>query len=118
MNKRAIGTEYEMIAAKHLEKLGYEILARNYRCRAGEIDLIARHGGYLVFVEVKYRADARSGYGAEAVDHRKQERIVRVARWYLMEKHIPESQPCRFDVVSFLGAETSVIENAFDCMIG
>lgn len=116
MNKRAIGTEYETVAAKHLERLGYRIVARNYRCRAGEIDLIARHGAYLVFIEVKYRADARNGYGAEAVDCRKQERIVRAARWYLMEKHIPENQPCRFDVVSFLGEEISVIENAFECM--
>lgn len=114
MNKRAVGAAYEAKAAKHLESLGYRILERNYRCRTGEIDLVAMHEGCLVFVEVKYRQDAHAGYGAEAVTWRKRQQIVKTARWYLMEKHVSE-RPCRFDVVSFLGEDIQVIQNAFQC---
>lgn len=114
MNKRIIGTLYETKAAEYLERAGYHILERNYRCRMGEIDLIALHQGYLVFVEVKFRKDAYAGYGAEAVDWRKQKRIIAAARWYLMEKHRGEI-PCRFDVLSFLGEEIQLIQDAFWC---
>ena len=61
MNKRKTGTEYEELAARWLIEKGYEILEKNYRCRIGEIDLIARDGRYLVFVEVKYRSDEKAG---------------------------------------------------------
>ena len=114
MNKRAVGSVYEEKAAKYLESLGYQILERNYRCRTGEIDLIARDKGYLVFVEVKFRQDGRAGYGYEAVNWRKQQRIIRAARWYLMEKRMNEYH-CRFDVVSFLGEEVRLIQDAFQC---
>ncbi|MCD8336936.1 MAG: YraN family protein [Lachnospiraceae bacterium] len=113
MNKRSVGSAYEARAAVHLESLGYQMICRNYRSRMGEIDLIARHQGYLVFVEVKYRSDENSGSAAEAVDFRKQQRIIRVARWYLMEHHIPEEQPVRFDVVAFEGNQVRVIQDAF-----
>ncbi|MCD7841769.1 MAG: YraN family protein [Lachnospiraceae bacterium] len=113
MNKRAVGTEYEALAAAFLEKRGYRIICRNYRCRMGEIDLIARHEGYLVFIEVKYRANGRDGSALEAVDSRKQQRIIRVARWYLMERHMPEDFPVRFDVVAFDGDQIRVIRDAF-----
>lgn len=114
MNKRTIGAAYEAKAADYLERAGYRILKRNYRCRTGEIDLIAKHQGYLVFVEVKFRKDTHTGYGTEAVDWHKQKRIAAAARWYLMEKHCGEI-PCRFDVVSFLGEEIQLIQDAFWC---
>ena len=114
MNKRNIGSRYEQKAAQYLEEQGYRILERNYRCKLGEIDLIARDGAYLAFVEVKYRMDARAGYGLEAVDVRKQRRIIRAASWYLYEKHAGEEQPCRFDVVSFLGEEITLVRDAFE----
>ncbi len=114
LNKRNIGSRYEQKAAQYLEEQGYRILERNYRCKLGEIDLIARDGAYLAFVEVKYRLDARAGYGLEAVDVRKQRRIIRAASWYLYEKHIRENQPCRFDVVSFLGEEITLVRDAFE----
>lgn len=113
LNKRNIGSRYEQRAAQYLEEQGYQILERNYRCRLGEIDLVARDGNYLVFVEVKYRMDERAGYGLESVDVKKQRRIVRAASWYLCEKHIREGQPCRFDVVSFFGEELTLIKDAF-----
>ena len=113
MNKHAVGNRYEQQAARYLEEQGYRILERNYRCRLGEIDLVARNGAYLVFVEVKYRTDGHAGYGFESVDAKKQRRIVRAASWYLYERHIREEQPCRFDVVSFLGEDVTLIRDAF-----
>ncbi|MCC8103160.1 MAG: YraN family protein [Clostridiales bacterium] len=113
MNKRLVGSAYESRAAAQLEALGYRIVCRNYRSRLGEIDLIARHQGYLVFIEVKYRAGENSGSAAEAVDIKKQKRIIRVARWYLMEQHLPEETPVRFDVVAFDGTQAKVIQDAF-----
>ncbi len=115
MNKRAVGTEYENRAKEYLGGLGYRIVSSNYRCRAGEIDLVAVQGGYLVFIEVKYRRDGHSGDGLEAVDRRKQQRILRSARWYLMEKQIAFDCPCRFDVLSFQGDEVTLIQDAFQC---
>ncbi|MCD8012650.1 MAG: YraN family protein [Lachnospiraceae bacterium] len=115
MNKRAVGTEYETLAASYLAKNGYDIICRNYRCRAGEIDLVAREQGYLVFVEVKFRSSENNGSALEAVDGRKQQRIIRVARWYLMEHHIPENHPVRFDVVAIDGTDVHLIRDAFWC---
>lgn len=113
VNKRTVGTKYEQKAADYLALAGYRLIEKNYRCRVGEIDLIAVQGSYLVFVEVKYRSDTKAGYGYEAVDWRKQKKIRRTALWYLTEKKIPASQPCRFDVVSFNAEEITLIQDAF-----
>lgn len=114
MNKRTVGTIYEAKAAEYLERIGYQIIERNYRCCMGEIDLIAKHQSYLVFIEVKFRKNIHTGYGTEAVDWRKQKRIIAAARWYLMEKRKGEI-PCRFDVISFQGEEIQLIQDAFWC---
>ena len=102
-NQRTVGSRYEQEAAAFLTKKGLTIVAQNYRCRAGEIDLIAREGQTLVFCEVKYRYDGGAGDPAAAVDYRKQQTIFRVAQWYLQAKHLPEDTPCRFDVVAMTG---------------
>ena len=68
-NRRQIGTEEEALAAEFLEGRGYRIVERNFRCRLGEIDLIARDGSVLVFIEVKYRKTGAYGDPAEAVDY-------------------------------------------------
>lgn len=115
MNKRAAGAAYEQKAAEYLEQMGCRILNRNFRCKVGEIDLIAKDQEYLVFTEVKYRAAESAGYGSEAVDARKQKRIIRAAQWYMQKMHIPQEQPCRFDVISFLGEELTWIRDAFWC---
>lgn len=112
-NKRATGSRYEGVAAAFLEEKGFEILERNYRDRYGEIDLIARDGRYLVFVEVKYRSDRENGYPEEAVGPHKQERIRHAAAWYLYRNQYPEDTPCRFDVVSILGQRIRLIADAF-----
>ena len=111
-SKRATGARYEETAVDFLRQMGYEILERNYRDRLGEIDIVAEEGGYLVFVEVKYRRDMRSGDPAEAVTPRKQQHIRRTAQYYLYS-HRCGDVPCRFDVVSILGEEIHWIRDAF-----
>ena len=70
MNKRTEGTRFERVAEEYLKEQGYRILMRNFRCRQAEIDLVAREGKYLVFVEVKERSSTARGYGYESVDRR------------------------------------------------
>ena len=112
-NKRQIGTEKEQLAGAYLEKNGYEIIEYNFRCRQGEIDIIAKDGEYLVFCEVKYRSGSKSGTPFEAVDYKKQRIISRCAYFYIMKKHW-EYLPCRFDVISVTDKGVEVLKNAFD----
>lgn len=112
-NRRRTGAEYEQKALKYLEGQGYRILQRNYRCRLGEIDLIAWDRGTLVFVEVKYRRSEAFGSPEEAVDARKQYRICRVADYYRMTHKVSEECPCRFDVAAIEGKEIRLLRNAF-----
>ena len=104
MNKRKTGAVYEEKAAAYLKEKGYRPL--------GEIDLIAEESGYLVFIEVKYRRTSRLGTGEEAVNTKKQRRILGAARWYLMEHGM---HLCRFDVAAINGTEITLIRNAFEC---
>ena len=113
MNKRKIGKDYEDMAASFLESRGYEILERNFTARRGEIDLIARDGSDLVFIEVKYRSDDRMGDPIEAVDEKKQRHLRITASYYLLKKSLPEDTPCRFDVVGIMGRNIRLVRNAF-----
>lgn len=112
-NKRQKGAAYEQIAAAHLISKGYEILEFNYRCKMGEIDIIARDGEYLVFVEVKYRANSQKGNPLEAISMAKQKTISKCALHYMMMNHLSDV-PVRFDVVGILGDKKEHIKNAFD----
>lgn len=112
-NKRTTGAAYEQKAAAHLIYLGYEILELNYRCKSGEIDIIARDGEYLVFVEVKYRGSLKKGHPLEAISLQKQKTISKCAMYYIT-KHDLTEMPVRFDVVGILGEEKELIKNAFD----
>lgn len=111
-NKRKTGTTYEQAAGYYLEQHGYEILEYNYRSRVGEIDLIAKDGVYLVFCEVKYRRDGQKGNPLEAVDCRKQYRIIRCAQYYMMANKVGDI-PCRYDVIGIEGNHMTLIKNAF-----
>ena len=117
-NKRQTGAYYEREAGEYLERLGYKILEYNYRCRSGEIDIVARDNGCIVFCEVKYRTDERRGDPLEAVDERKQKRLFRCAMHYLSEHRLGDVL-CRFDVVGITGetgmknSEVTYIKNAF-----
>lgn len=106
-NMRAVGSRYEERTAAFLAEKGLVILERNYRCRLGEIDIIAKDGPVYVFCEVKYRRDGAAGDGAEAVDGRKQQRIFLTAACYLKERGLAQDTPCRFDVAAVSGAGDS-----------
>lgn len=119
MENRLLGRWGEAIVAEDLRKKGWRILAAGYRCRQGEIDLIASDGKFLAFIEVKLRKSANYGSAAEAVNRRKQARIRATAQTYLA-RYPSDLQP-RFDVAEVYaprGMETSApqisyIENAF-----
>ena len=89
----------EGMALRHLQERGYEILATNYRKRFGEVDIVARWRGTIVFVEVKTRHSRRYGVPQEAVDERKQRQLARIAQDYLAAHHL-ENAPARFDVIA------------------
>lgn len=114
-NNRKLGGYYEKKAAAYLESKGYHILAKNYRCPQGEIDVIALSPEHIyVFVEVKYRRTRQYGDPFSAVGPGKQARISRAALWYLSARHMPVETPVRFDVIGFNGEnEIRHIENAF-----
>ena len=117
-NKRRVGAEKETLAVEYLEKKGYFIIEKNYRVRQGEIDLIARDGTCIVFVEVKYRADDRSGDALEAVTRAKIRQISKMALFYLNQEKISiDNTPIRFDVIGINGDTVTHIENAFDFVI-
>lgn len=112
----ALGARGEALAAQYLQRAGYRILVRNYRCRYGEIDLVAEEGGNLVFIEVKTRSGAGFGHPLEAVDRRKRGQLTRAARRYLEENGAGE-RFCRFDVVAIsLAGEPrlELVRNAFE----
>ena len=113
-NKRKIGESGETLAAKLLKMNGYDILEMNFRTRSGEIDIIAREGGYLVFIEVKARRTTGSGYPEEAVTPSKQKKITQTALFYMAKNRIPDGSPVRFDVLLILGDKYRIIKNAFD----
>lgn len=112
-NNRKIGAKYERVAKEYLIEHGYQIVESNYFCKAGEIDIIAREGNYLVFVEVKYRKNKKAGSSLEAVDLRKQKTLSRCAIFYMMERHLSFECPMRFDVIGIEGKEILLRKNAF-----
>ena len=113
MNKRKIGTAWEEAAAEFLTKNGYVILEKNFRCKEGEIDLVAKDGEYLVFVEVRSRRTAGSGHPLESVNIAKQRKICRVSRYYMLKRRISPDTAIRYDVISVLGSEMELVKNAF-----
>ena len=94
----ALGAYGERVAARHLVEHGLVVLDRNWRCEAGEIDLVLREGDVLVFCEVKTRSGTAYGHPLEAVDEVKSERLVRLA-WRWIEEHAVAPTDVRFDMV-------------------
>ena len=115
MNRRETGSLSERAAGQFLQQKGYRIIQYNYRCRVGEIDIIAEDGDTLVFCEVKYRRTEKYGTPLEAVGYVKQRTIARCAQYFLLEHHVTERK-CRFDVVGISPEKITHIENAF--MVG
>lgn len=115
-----LGEIGENLACAELERRGYAIAARRYRCRSGEIDIIALDGPTVVFVEVKTRAGAGYGSGADAVTWTKRRRLVATAHDFLIRQRLAD-RPCRFDVVAIAldaaGPTVEVYTNAFDASL-
>ena len=112
-NKRMTGSLHEQQASLYLKDRGFRILEQNYRCRIGEIDLIAEEDDYLVFIEVKYRKSDSFGTAAEAVGSAKQKTIMKCAQVYMKYKSIDFYHKIRFDVVAIDGSRIKLIRNAF-----
>ena len=99
----ALGRAAEAAAARHLERLGYRLIATNFRARGGELDLVALDGDSLAIIEVRYRATDRYGGAAASITHGKRLRIVRAARVLLATRPDLANLPARFDVVEVSG---------------
>jgi len=115
--KILLGKEGEQIAERYLKKKGYKLVERNYRCAVGELDLIVLDRVIIVFVEVKTRTGIGFGTPLEAVEFRKQRKMIRAAQFFLNAKRLTQRE-ARFDVVgiSWPGPQPLVehIENAFE----
>ena len=101
LNKRSTGNKGEDIACEFLTKLGYKIIERNYQFGHGEIDIIAKDGEILVFVEVKYRKSLEYGPPELAIPKSKQKQIRKIAEAYLYQNEIKDTS-CRIDVIAIL----------------
>ncbi len=106
--RAAAGADAEALAARHLAQHGLEILERNWRRRCGELDLVARDGDTLVFVEVRLRRRGDFGGAAASIDAAKRARIVAAAGLYLAR--LPRTPPCRFDAVLLDALDPARIE--------
>ncbi len=115
--KQILGKEGERVAEKYLRKKGYRVVERNYRCPAGEVDLIVLDRRVVVFVEVKTRSDDRFGVPFESVHTHKQKKMIKAALFFLSQ-HRLHDRDARFDVVgvSWTGKDPVVdhIQNAFE----
>jgi putative endonuclease len=111
------GQEGEQLAVRYLQRRGYRILRRNYRCPLGEIDIVARHRGVLVFIEVKCRSSRTFGSPKLAITPAKKRKLSQVA-WHYLQEHGLTEVSARFDVVTISGMSASpqfeVITNAFE----
>jgi putative endonuclease len=104
-DRAALGRRGERIAARFLKRAGFKILAKNYRCPAGELDLIALDGVQIVFVEVKTRTGEQAEDVERAVHPRKQAKLLHVARYYLTAHPAAHDHPCRFDIVGIVAQD-------------
>jgi putative endonuclease len=114
LNQRQLGKEKEELACGYLRDKGYEIITCNYWCRGAELDIVAKDGEYLVFVEVKYRKDHSCGGSRYAVSPNKIRKIIQCARTYLYREGVPLDMPMRFDVIAIEGKKIWHFIHAFD----
>lgn len=114
--RQLLGQRGERHAAKYLKQKGYKVVTANYRCKYGEIDIIAKDADILIFIEVKTRTNTNFGGPAAAVDYRKQQQISKVAHHYLVTYHHNDDVDVRFDVICILSPKdrTTKIEHIID----
>ena len=111
-NNKVLGNSGEEIALKYLKNNGYKILFSNFKTQIGEIDIIAKENGVIVFVEVKTRTSNYFGLPREAVNAHKQYKIRQVATQYL-KKYSDVDNACRFDVIEILEGKITHLKNCF-----
>lgn len=116
MNTRKIGGFNEENAVRYLQNNGFQIIKRNYRCKVGEIDIIALKENILRFIEVKYRENDFYGNPLEAVNKRKQNKIRKTAAWFLNENMQYADMQCSFDVMAVMEQQITYIFNGFGAM--
>jgi len=116
-SKKTLGKKGEEIALKYLKKKGYKILATNYRCPLGEIDIIAKYKKVIAFIEVKTRRSSTFGLPQESVNQRKQYQLSKVSLYFLKRYRLTKTK-ARFDVVSVLidndSEKVELIQDAFE----
>lgn len=119
LSRTALGRRCEDLAADYLRRQGYRVIERNARMRFGELDVVARDGGTLCFVEIRARSSTHFGWPEESVTPQKRQRLVRLAQGYLQRLGVAPG-PVRFDVLSILlgpdgaPARTRLIKGAFE----
>ena len=116
-SNKQLGARGEELAVEHLKRQGYRILEQNFRNRLGEIDIIAKDGGVVCFIEVKTRRSLKQGSPFEAVSRPKMAKLVQLAQSYIKYKRL--NSPVRFDVVGIVtrreeGSSVEILKNAFD----
>lgn len=97
---RAIGAKYELQALAFLKRKQLKLITKNYSSKCGEIDLIMQDKESLVFVEVRYRKEDAYGAGADTITRSKKDKLIRTAKFYLLENDLYDKVACRFDVIS------------------
>lgn len=105
MNTRQIGAWAEQIALQHLQERGWQLVARNFFCRGGELDIVVQKGKQLVFVEVKYRKLQTMGGALASIGPTKQRRIIHSAKVFLQRYPLLNKFDCRFDVIAISGSD-------------
>jgi putative endonuclease len=110
--KQVQGRRWEQAALAYLERHGLTLVESNFSCKGGEIDLVMRDGGMLVFVEVRQRANRQHGGAAASITPAKIRRLVRAGEFYLLR--FPKTPPCRFDVIAIDGDHIDWLRNAIE----
>lgn len=115
MNKRQLGKKYETLACDYLKNNNFDLIDTNFESQVGEIDIIAKDKteDYLCFIEVKFRNTTDYGRAIDAVDDRKQKRIIDTSKIYLLKNNISFESNIRYDVICFDNEEITYIKDAF-----
>ena len=115
-SRQQTGKDAERLALRHLEQQGLRLLAKNWLCKRGELDLVMLDGDTVVFVEVRYRQHAQWGGALASIDARKRQKLILAAQYFLQREPRWANSPCRFDVVTMDSATPHFnwLRNAFD----
>jgi putative endonuclease len=115
-SRQQSGRDAEGLALAHLEQQGLRLLARNWLCKRGELDLVMLDGDTVVFVEVRYRKNTQWGGALASIDQRKRQKLVFAAQYFLQRESRWADHPCRFDVVAIdcNVDQLNWLQNAFD----